>query len=110
MKQGKPIGALRQRVELLQPVETADEIGGVARSFAPVGTVFGALAFEEGGEILSDERKGQVNLYGLVLRWRADLRADWRAVIAGRSFDIRRVVDPDGRQRWLSCLIEETVP
>ncbi len=104
------IADLRQRVTLLAPVETPDPQGGVVRTFTAAATVFASLTLIEGAEEPVDERKGQRLRFRLVLRHRADVRADWRAALGDRTFDIRSAADADGKRRFLSCIIEETTP
>jgi head-tail adaptor len=104
------IGQLRQRVVLSAPVETADEIGGVQRSFSAIATVFAALTVTGGVEEPVDERKGQRLRFRLVLRWRADVTAEWRASLGSRQFTILTAADPEGMRRFLSCDVEEITP
>jgi SPP1 family predicted phage head-tail adaptor len=104
------IGAMRQRVSLQSPVETPDDIGGVIRSFSTVATVFGALGATGGEELPTDERKGQRLAFRLTIRWRGDVKAEWRALVGARIFDVKTASDLDGRQRFLILSLEEVTP
>jgi head-tail adaptor len=104
------IAVLRQRVTLLVPAETSDDIGGVSRSFTTVATVYGALDLVGGVEEPVDERKGQRLRFRLLLRWRSDVQASWQAMIGARQFGVLSVADPDGRRRFLACDVEEITP
>jgi SPP1 family predicted phage head-tail adaptor len=104
------IGALRHRVTLRMPSDTADDIGGVTRSYITVGTVFAELTLNETTELLRDERKGQLRKATALLRYRNDVAADWQLLFETRPFNVVGVIDPDGRRRFTLLMLEEFAP
>ena len=104
------IGQQRLRVVLQEPVETADDIGGVARSFAPRITLWARLEPVSGTERADAQQAGTHVSHRLSVRWRGDVTGAMRFVIGTRVFDIRGQYDPDGMRRTLVCLVEEARP
>ncbi len=105
-----PIAGLRTRATLLAPVETLDEIGGVARSFAPIANLWCRLEPSQGDERFLDGRREETTSYRVMMRWRGDITAAMRLAIGARIFDIHANTDPDGRRRRLVVLAEEVKP
>jgi SPP1 family predicted phage head-tail adaptor len=105
-----PIRDLRHSAVLSQPVETPDDIGGFVTTFTPVGSVRIALKLLEASSAVVDDRQGQSLRFQIDLRWRSDMKASWRLGIGGRVLQVLTVADPDGRKRFLRCLVEEVLP
>ena len=104
------IGALRHRVTIERPERTAEGGGGATIAGTEVATVFARIETASGREIsLADGRQGRAT-HKILLRWRADVEPQMRFTCEGRHFDIRAVLDTDGRRRWLTCLSEEQLP
>jgi len=104
------IGQRRLRATLEEPVEIADALGGVIRSFQPRITLWVRLEPLHGDERTEADRVGAPVSHRLSLRWRGDISEAMRFVAGGRLFDIRASFDPDGRRRTLVCLVEERRP
>lgn len=104
------IGQRRLRVVLEEPVESADDIGGVTRSFQPRITLWAQLAPVSASERSEAQQTGSRITHRLSLRWRGDITSAMRFVAGPGVFDIRGQYDPDGRRRTLVCLVEEERP
>ncbi len=101
------IGARRLRVELQEPGETADDIGGVTRTFEPRVTLWARLQPGAGTERADAQRAESAATHQLTIRWRNDVTAAMRFVSGARVFNVLAVADPDGRRRDLVCRVEE---
>lgn len=108
LNQRAKISGLRLRLRLEQPVETPDDIGGAARTFALIGPVWGEVTPMQGDEELVSGRFEARITHRVSLRWRGDITARMRLAAALRVFSIRAVFDPDGKRRRLICLCEES--
>ncbi len=80
MASRNPIGAMRRRLSIEAPSETADGAGGVIRSFVTVASVWAQVTFEGGSERSRAGRPEQAGTYLVILRWRAGLDAGMRFV------------------------------
>ena len=101
------LGRLRTRAQLLAPVETADEIGGVARSFSPVASLWCKIEPILGDERYQAGRVEEVVSYRIEMRWRSDVAAAMRLSIGTRLFEIIASADPNEKRRRLFVLAEE---
>lgn len=102
-----PLGALRLRAVLLSPVESADEIGGVSRSFSPLASLWCGLEPVLGDEPFEAGRLTETVRHRISMRWRPDVTARMRLSIGSRLFEIESSADPDGRRRRLIVLARE---
>jgi SPP1 family predicted phage head-tail adaptor len=102
-------GALRDRLLLEQPAETADGAGGVTRGYASVATLWAALtpvAARDG--VVADALGGTVT-HRIVIRARADVTTRHRLRAGARIFRIVTLRDQDGRGRFLEIGAQERV-
>lgn len=103
------IGDLVHRFSLEAPVRTPDGAGGALRSFALVSEVWGDLRALGGSERLGADRlEGRIT-HAIWLRYRDGLTPDFRLRLGNRIFEIRAIINHDGRQRFLECHCEEFV-
>ena len=101
------IATRRYRLTLQQPLETADDIGGVSVTWSDVATLWAEVRPKTGREGLwADMPAGRLASL-IVIRHRVGVRPDMRFTDGARIFDIRAVFDPDGRRRFLHCLCVE---
>ncbi|ATQ67152.1 MULTISPECIES: phage head closure protein [Methylosinus] len=101
------IGALRQRVTLEAPIDTADDSGSMTRSYASVAQIWAKLTPAAGEARFVAEREEQAITVVALIRWRADVTSRMRLVVGARTLLIHSVYDPDGRRRFLLCRCEE---
>jgi SPP1 family predicted phage head-tail adaptor len=103
----KRAGQLRHTFQLQRATESRDEAGGVTQVWRTVAQPFGSLEGVTGDEFLrADALQAEID-YRARLRYRGDVTPDMRLTLGSRSFDIRRVVDPDGRRDELELLLRE---
>lgn len=101
------IGSFRHRVVLERPVRESDGGGGAAQSWEPVANLWAIITERSGKEAVQTARlSGRRNL-DVTIRYRADVAAQMRFRFGDRLFDIRAVLDEDGRRRFLTCGCEE---
>ncbi|WP_332681447.1 phage head closure protein [Bosea sp. (in: a-proteobacteria)] len=105
-----PVGAMRRRLLLEEPVGTPDGIGGEVRGHALVAAVWAQVEWLSGEERWRAGRPEQAISHRISLRWRAGVDAGQRLRDGTQIFDIRAVADPDGGRRRLVCLVEEVRP
>lgn len=103
------IGELRHRLALEAPLTTPDGGGGVARTWALVAEVWGAIRPVSGGETFeADGLHGRVS-HEIWIRHRTGVRPEMRFALGTRRFEVRAVIDWAERHRFLRCLVEERV-
>ena len=103
------IGELRHRLRLETPARSGDGGGGADVTWTLVGEVWASLGAVGGAERVSAEGLAGEVTHEIWIRYRSDAAPAMRFVVGARSFDIRAALDPDGRRRWLRCLVVERV-
>jgi head-tail adaptor len=104
------IGSLRHRLTVEAPVEVADGAGGVARTFQPVGQIWGLISPLGGAETRAEERLVQRLSHRIVIRPFAGLTAAHRLRKGSRLFDIRAIREDTPSRLYATCHCEETLP
>lgn len=101
------IGRYRHRIELQQNTPTQADDGSRVDDWRTVATVWGELLETRGREYLAaQEAHSELNAK-IRIRYRSDVRPEWRAIFQGRIFDIQHVADLQGRRRELELFIAE---
>lgn len=101
------VGELKLRFAIERPVDAADDIGGVSRTWAGVATVWGRLETPGGEAAFIAQRPESAISHGIVIRWRADVTAAMRLRLGARVFVINAATDADGRRRFLCLQCDE---
>jgi head-tail adaptor len=104
------IGTLRHRLTVEAPVEAADGAGGVARTFSPVGQIWGLIRPVGGTELRAEERLVQRLTHSIVIRPFAGLTAAHRLRKGARVFDIRAIREDTPSRLYATCHCEEIAP
>lgn len=105
-----PIGSLRHRVGLQRPVRTVGPGGTATIEWQSMGSMFARIEPVNGREVaLADGISARVT-HRIIIRHRDGVAADMRFVEGGRVFEIRAVLDVEGRGRWVHCSCEERHP
>jgi SPP1 family predicted phage head-tail adaptor len=110
MKTVSPLGRLRKRVTLEQPVEAPDAIGGVTRGFAALATLWAEIAPAGTAESFIAAQKQERITHRVRLRWFSAVTAAMRLRLGTRMLLIRDVTDEDETRRYLICHCEEVKP
>jgi SPP1 family predicted phage head-tail adaptor len=101
---------MRQRLALEVADEIEDGAGGVARTWEPLGEVWGSLVpLSADDRVTGDRRIGAIS-HRIVLRHRHDLTLAHRFRLGARIFVVRAIRDPDERGRIIECLALEERP
>lgn len=103
-------GRLSRRVTLEAPVDAPDDIGGAARGWSAVATVWAEIETPRGALRLAADRAEPVSLHRVTLRWRDGVCAQMRLRFGARLFAIVCVRDPDESRRRLVLECEEIAP
>ncbi len=107
---GAVIGPLRHRVAIERPQRSSADGGGATIEWIAVGDVFARIDAISGSEIEVADGLSARTTHKILMRYRDDVLPEMRIAAGSRRLDIRAVLDPDGRRRWLQCLCEELVP
>lgn len=95
-------GQLRHRVTVQQPDTTA------ASGFSDVDTVSADLMFQPAASDAMDAGgPSAVGAHRVRIRYRSDVRADWRLTEGDRTYQVVGYGDPDGRRRELLLVCTE---
>lgn len=101
------IADLRHRLVLEERVSVADGGGGATESWTELVTVWAAMYPKSGLEREAADRLGARAATDITIRYRSGVTTDMRFRLGTRHFNIRAVLDVDGRRRWLKCTCEE---
>jgi SPP1 family predicted phage head-tail adaptor len=101
---------LRQRVSLEEKVQTPDDGGGFSEDWQSRATVFAAIEFAGGREIVSGGKIVSERMIKVRIRHRDDVTPAWWLIWQAQSFGIEWVQDPDGQRQWLELGCRENVP
>lgn len=102
-----PIGRLRHRLTIEQPVTTPDGAGGNTETWIVVADVWGRVEPLSGSERVEAGRLSGRHLHDITIRYRADIERNMRIRLGTRIFHILTLEDIGGRGRWLRMLAEE---
>lgn len=101
------IGALRARVALERPVRSDDGDGGALLSWHRVDWLWAQIRASSGKESLTAAQIAGERVVDIIIRHHPDVQPDCRFCMGERVFDIRAVLDEDGRGQWLRCVCVE---
>jgi SPP1 family predicted phage head-tail adaptor len=109
MAASPPIGALRRRLIIEEPVETPDGAGGFRRTWRDLAPVWAEVRAASTFDSRLG-RTGQSISHRITLRWRDDLTTVHRMRDGTRLYSIRSIHDATGEKRFLTALTEEFRP
>jgi len=100
-------GRFRHRIALQRNTPTQADDGSRVDSWTTVATVWGEFLETRGREYLAaQEAHSEINAK-IRIRYRSDVRVEWRAIFDDRTFDIQHVADLKGRRRELELFVAE---
>lgn len=105
-------GRLRHQVAIQARTRTSDGQGGATDTWATVtaGTVWAAIEPASGAEVFAAHQLQQRVTHKVTLRYRDEVTTANRLLYGTRVLNIRSVLNPEERQRYLVLLVEEGVP
>lgn len=101
------IGALRERVRILAPSDTRDQIGGLVRVWATVADVWARVEEMSAGEQYRREQINTQAQFAVTIRFRADVTVNQRVAWRGRTFEITGRPNPDETRRFMRLACKE---
>lgn len=101
------IGELRHRVSIERVIRVSDSAGGATTTWELVAMVWAAIWTRSSDELVEHDRVAGRATHDVWLRYRAGIDPGMRIVFGARVFDIRGVIDQDGRRRFLKCPVAE---
>jgi SPP1 family predicted phage head-tail adaptor len=104
------IADLRHRLVLEERAALADGGGGATESWTELAIIWAAIHQKSGREREAADRMGARATTEITIRHRAGVTTDMRFRLGTRHFNIRAVLDVEGRRRWLKCACEEGGP
>ena len=104
------LAALRHRVTIERPVRNDNEGGAATIIWQQVATVWAQIKGLDGREIIRADTPVVRATHRIVMRYRTDVDATMRIVVAGKYHEIISALDEEGRNRWLVCYCEEFGP
>ena len=111
------IGSMRHRLKLQSTTRTSDGGGGASKSYSTVATVFGSIKPQSGSErFFGDQLEGVVT-HIITIRFRRGIthanRIVYEYIRSGqkytRTFNVKRVINKDTKDRFLELLCQEGV-
>jgi SPP1 family predicted phage head-tail adaptor len=100
------IGALRHRVSLQAATEMTVAGGGADVVWQTVADLWASVATVSGRERTQADGLRGDTLFDVTIRHRPGVDTAHRFIHDGAVLDVRSVMDPDGRRRWLVCRCE----
>lgn len=105
------VGDLHETITIQQRTVTLDAFGGEVETWATLATVRASVLpqrYTTGVEAVASAlgRESVQTSYTVTIYHRTDVTELHRVYWSGQALDIRRVIDPDGRRRWLELLCE----
>jgi SPP1 family predicted phage head-tail adaptor len=108
-RSGPRLSDFTHRARIEAPAASADDAGGATLTWTLVAEVYVGFRASSGSERLDADRLSGRVTHTISLRHRSWLTPAHRFVMANRIFDIRAVLDREGRRRFLECHCEEIV-
>jgi len=102
-----PIGALTDRVQLQRREMVREDEGGHVTVFVPVATLWSRVRALSARAAFAADGAGAAISYGVVLRFRPDVKPGDRFVYRGRQLSVVSANDMNGRRAYLSCQCSE---
>ena len=110
MKTSTLASQLRHRIVIEQPTETADGTGGFTTSWTTLTSVWAdiqPLTRSSGREQFAEGQLQERTRWRITIRYREDVTEKMRISYNSRVFNIRAIIDLDGREEQLILIVEE---
>ncbi len=101
------LGDMRERVQILAPIDGRDVIGGLVRSWNTIATVWARVEEMSASEQYHREQVQTSAQFAVTIRFRADVTTNQRIVWRGRRFEISGRPNPDERRRFIRLTCKE---
>lgn len=101
------LGSMRHRIDVQNPSNVRDELGGSDSSFTTATSVWANIQEKDGKE---DFARGKVNTtytHSMTCRYTPSLNERSRIRYGNRFFNVKSVTNPDGREKFMEVLLSE---
>jgi len=95
------IGQLRHRVTIQRPTITGDGMGGGARTWTDVATVWASIEPLRSGAFWQAQQTQAKTTHTIVIRYRPGITTDYRIAFGSRHFQIDAIQNPSESNRYL---------
>jgi len=102
------IGTLTDRVQLKSRQSVAEDGGGHARLYVPLGNAWARVRSLNGRQASNADGRAVAISHSVVIRFRSDLGPGDRVVYRGRNLEVVSAADLNGRRAYLACACSET--
>ncbi len=111
------VGAMRHRLKLQSTTRASDGGGGARKSYSTIATVFGSIKPQTGSERFFGDKLEGVVTHIITIRFRRGVthanRIVYEHIRSGqkytRTFNVKRVINTDTKDRFLELLCQEGV-
>jgi len=100
------IGDLRHKITIQEKTVTEDSEGIAAETWGDVATVWASVEDLQGREFFQAAAVAEI-IARIKIRYRPGIAPAMRVLFESRLFDIKSVIDPDGRRRELQLMCRE---
>lgn len=103
-------GLLTDRIKLQSRAAGVDVLGQASGAWQTVATVWARARPLRSRELFAAGQVQNITDVEFTIRWRSDVRANWRVLWRGQPHDITgEPIDVDGQQQWLEILASSGV-
>lgn len=103
------IGDLNRRITLQEEIKVADGAGGFTSSWQNVADnpeIYASIIPLTSGEILHYSKLSHKVNYQITIRYRDDITSAMRITHANKSYEIKSVINIQGKNKYLKILAE----
>ena len=100
---------LNRRIQLEVPFRTPNGAGGFTKGWAPPAWIWAEMVPLRGDETTAYALQTNKQIWRATIRYRGDVDVQARITFDGDKLNIRSLVDPDGKRRWLELTCESGV-
>ena len=101
------IGTLRHRVTIQAAIETQNAIGEMVETWAEYVTVWGRVEQLSGNRLFAAAQMEEPVTGVITIRYTDGITPKMRAVVGGKTYDIRNAIDRTGRRQALELMVSE---
>ena len=102
------IGQLNRRIQLQKPTRVEDGMGGYTITYSTAFSVWARAWSVSSVELVADMRVNMVRVQKFCIRYRSDVKPDWRVKYDSRYFAITSI-DPDEKNEFIYLVVKEVV-
>lgn len=101
-------GEMRHRVTLQKPALSRSSTGQPSKNWETVTLLWAKIEDLSGREYFIAQQAPTAQVTTRVtIRWRVGVKPEMRILYEDRIFDIKAVLEPEGRRRWLQIMCQE---